>query len=360
MNLRRGVLQCVLAAAWSSLAVMGLQGEGTAQSRAKGAASSNNPPSTSSASGVSFGVLDLANRTVDRTVVQLRRFFEGNGQVITVREEVRVDADGTNSAPYSLTFLGVEGELQGSTKWQLWAQNYTRFANLFHQHGGFHVHNLALAQANYTVHDFGPSMRAGHVTERIVVFPNSLDKAIWLLEVDAATSLPLYTAEYDANFRLLSEIEAVTFASSVQLTTPNTSLMTVTTHANFAVAKQSLNTTGLVEPSASFTGEYQLHKVQVADNPLNTRRSLVLTYTDGVDEFFVIESPGVSEFFAGLPSQAKSGARPANTMARYRDPSMSVLLFWDDGVGFQVAGRGSLRRLDGIAKSVYTQALLSP
>jgi hypothetical protein len=37
---------------------------------------------------------------------------------------------------------------------------------------------------------------------------------------------------------------------------------------------------------------------------------------------------------------------------------MSVLLFWDDGVGFQVAGRGSLARLDEFAKRIYTQALL--
>jgi hypothetical protein len=99
--------------------------------------------------------------------------------------------------------------------------------------------------------------------------------------------------------------------------------------------------------------------VQVADNPLNGRQTLLFTYTDGVDEFFVIESPGVSEFFAGLPSQVPSGVKTANTIARYRDASMSVLMFWDDNVGFQVTGRGSLRRLDGFAKSIFTQALLT-
>ena len=98
--------------------------------------------------------------------------------------------------------------------------------------------------------------------------------------------------------------------------------------------------------------------LQVADNPLNNRRSMVLTYTDGIDEFFVIESPGVPEYFAGLPSQSKGGVGATNTIARYQDPTMRVLLFWDDGVGFQVAGRGSLGRLDGLAKSIYTQAVL--
>jgi hypothetical protein len=315
-------------------------------------------PPVAALGGVSLASIELAQRNVDHTAVQLRRFFEPGGAVYTVREEVRVDANGGPSAPYSLTFLALEGELPGSPKWQAWSQNYARFANLFHQHGGFRVRDLARSQANYTLHDFGPVTRAGRSAQRVVVFPNRLDKAVWLLDVDAVTFLPLYTAEYDAQFRLLSEIEVVTFSPTVQLTTPNQPSMTLSTFGTFAAAQQALNVTGLVEPSPSSTGEYVLHKVQVADNPLNNRRTLVLTYTDGVDEFFVIETPGVSEFFAGLPSQQKSPGRPSNTMARYRDPSMSVLLFWDDGVGFQVAGRGSLLRLDDIGRAVFTRALL--
>lgn len=363
MHVRPGLLRSSLMAIASSLLVAALAVVTTsdgarAQGTGKRAVAANGTPQTSALGGVSLGAIDYAQRNVDHTVVQLRRFFEPGGSVYTVREELRVDANGTESAPYSLTFLGLEGELPGSPKWQTWSQNYSRFANLFHQHGGFRVRDLAKAQTNYTLHDFGPVTRAGRSAQRVVVFPNRLDKAVWLLDIDAATFLPLYTAEYDAQFRLLSELEVVTFSPTVQLTTPNQPSMTMTTFASFAAAQQALSAASLVEPAASCTGEYSLHKVQVADNPLNSRRTLVLTYTDGVDEFFVVESPGVSEFFAGLPSQQKSAGKPSNTMARYRDPSMSVLLFWDDGVGFQVAGRGSLRRLDDIGRSVYTKALL--
>lgn len=354
----RDLLLGVRSALLALLALGGLQAGVHCQGAVQTGAVDTNAPPLSASGGLSLAALDHAVRNTDVTIVELRRFFDATGMIATTREEVRVDANGTNSAPFSLTYLGLEGDLPGSPKWQYWGQNYQRFAGLLHRHGGFRVRDLALAEANYTLHPFGSVVRAGRPAERLVVFPNRLDKAIWLLEVDSATNIPLYSAEYNASFQLLSEIEAISFTASVQLTNPHSSSMAMTTHPTFAGAALALNIPGLVEPSTSFTGEYQLSTVQVADNPLNNRRSMVLTYTDGVDEFFVIESPGVSEFFAGLPSQSKGNTSATNTIARYQDPTMRVLLFWDDGVGFQVAGRGSLGRLDGVAKSIYTQAVL--
>lgn len=346
--------------AFLSIVGASLAGVGLAQGAGKGvSAHSGSAPQTSASIGVSLGAMEAAARSVARTIVQLRRFFDGKGGVVTVREELKVDANGSADAPYSLTFLGVEGEPAGSPISQQWAQNYVRYGSLFHQHGGFCVRDSANAQHNYALHDFGPVVRAGRAAQRVVVFPNRLDKAIWLLDVDAVTMVPLYTAEYDASCRLLAEIEAVSFTPAVQLLVPDQRTMTVAVFPDFAAARQHMGTAGLVEPSRSFTDEYALHRVQVTDNPLNGRRSLVLTYSDGIDEFFVVETPGASDYFAGLPSQGKSSASQTNTMARYRDPSMTVLVFWDENVGFQVAGRGSLRRLDGFARSIYTQALLT-
>jgi hypothetical protein len=51
------------------------------------------------------------------------------------------------------------------------------------------------------------------------------------------------------------------------------------------------------------------------------------------------------------------GSARGNTIARYRDPGMSVLLFWEGDVTFHVAGRGSLQRLDEFAREIYLQAL---
>jgi hypothetical protein len=348
-----------------SVATVGQSGTGTrsgagAPTATKSAGPSTGSPPVALGGSLSLATIEAAPRNVDHTIVRLRRFFDEHGQVVAVREELRVDADGTANSPYSVTFLGVEGELPGSAATQEWAQNYARYGNLLAEHGSFRVRDLTYAQANYTLHDFGPVVRVGRAAHRVVVFPNQLDKAVWLVDVDDATFLPLYSAEYDPAFRLLSEIEALSFASSVQVVTPSVATMAMSNYLDFASAKLAMGSPkGLVEPNKHLGGEYVVSSVQVADNPLNGRQTLLFTYTDGVDEFFVIESPGVSEFFAGLPSQVPSGVKTANTIARYRDASMSVLMFWDDNVGFQVTGRGSLRRLDGFAKSIFTQALLT-
>lgn len=322
------------------------------------AATANTSPTPTPipATGITWGGLEQAQRNTSRTQVQLRRIME-RGNVITIREELVIAADGSAQPPYSLRFLGVEGEPVGSPLWQQWSQQHSRHANFLQQHGGFAIRDVGKAQANYTLHHFGPIVRAGRSAERVVVFPNRLDKAVWLVDVDAATSLPLYSAEYDAQYRLLSEVEVVSFAVGAQLVTANTPSMTVTVLGSFDAAKAVMNSTGIVNPGLQSVPEYGLTKVQVVDNPLNARRSLVLVYSDGVDEFFVTQSPGTTDVFASLPSQTKSGGRDPNTVARYRDASMSVLTFWHDGVTFQVSGRGSLRRLDEFARRTYTQVI---
>jgi hypothetical protein len=80
---------------------------------------------------------------------------------------------------------------------------------------------------------------------------------------------------------------------------------------------------------------------------------MTMTYTDGVDQFVVVQSPGTPDGFAGLPGKTGGAA----VIGRFRDAAMTALVFWEGGVSFQVAGRGSLRRLDALAQLVYLQAL---
>jgi hypothetical protein len=277
--------------------------------------------------------------------------------VTTVREELRVAANGTSDPDHELDYRGVEGEPVGSPLWATWAQNYASHGDVFVDYGSFKIHELAKVQQNYTLHDFGPATRAGRTTQRLVVFPNRLDKAIWLVEVDAQSLVPLYTAEYDTRLRLLSEIEVLSYSNGALLVSsapPPSNL--VAQLADFATAKSYMgDPAGLIDATGA-TGEYSLDSVQVKIDPLNNRQTLVLGFTDGVDQLFVIETPGAPDIFAGLPLRQPKSA--SNTIARYRDPAMSVLLFWDDGVSFQVAGRGALVRLDSFAKTIYTKAIL--
>lgn len=305
---------------------------------------------------LTFAVIAQAAQQQDHTLVQRRRFFEPTG-VTTVREEVKVDANGTNAPSFELNFVAVEGQAPGSPIWLQWDNTYARHGKVFFEHGQFRVRDLAAVDRNYTLYDFGPTTRIGRPAHRVVVFPHTLDKAIWLLELDQATLLPLYTAEYDRQLRLQSELEAVSLTLGQPQLTQSASSTSTVTLPDFQAASLAMGAPqGLVEPGSS-TGEFAVCKVEVRTDPLNNQQTLVLNLTDGIDEVFVTETPATADVFAGLPVRQK-GTGMSHTIARFRDPSMSVLMFWDDGVSFQVAGRGSLLRLDDFAQKIYTKALL--
>lgn len=353
MNLVRSLASCRALRAMALLAIAAfapLAGV-RAQADEAGAAQATPAPTLQS--------MDQALRAQDYTAVQVRRFVvaataTAPAQVTSVREQLEVAANGTTSPAFALTFLGVEGEPAGSPRSQQWQQTYARHGAQFFAHGSFRVRDLAAAGSNYSVHDFGAVARAGRPARRLVVFPASLDKSIWLIDVDDATSVPLYSAEFDAHLHLLAEVEAISFTPSVGVFSPHaTNFMAV---ADFATAKATMgHPSGVVEPVLSVTGEYQLDRVEVQNDPLNGSWKMTMTYTDGVDQFVVVQSPGTPDAFANLPAKTGGDA----VIGRFRDAAMTALVFWEGGVSFQVAGRGSLRRLDALAQLVYLQALSS-
>lgn len=335
----------------------------TAVGQTSGVSGSNVGPSggvsPKAGGNATFYSLTQAARVQSYTAVQLRRFFDsaagGPGNVTTVREELRVRANGTGEPDFELQFLGVEGEPQGSPAWLKWSQSYDDYGHLFVGHGSFRVRDLGRARANYTLHHFGTTTRIGRAVQRVVVYPRTFDKAIWLLEVDRQTQLPLYVAEYDAHMRMLSEVETIAWQPGAVITSPatNTAVTTVVM-ASFHAARSAMTFPSNVFEPSDATAEYGLDRVELRTSALNNRQSLVLTYTDGIDAFFLLETPN-GDPFRGLPVRDKRD--PSHTIARYRDPAMSVLLFWNDGVSFQVAGRGALRRLDDFAREIYRQSI---
>ena len=322
---------------------------GLAQSTGKGstAKSAGSPPRLPVTP--TFSTLSDADRTTDRTLVQLRRFRQGAG-IITIREQLVVDSNGVDVQGHQLTFVGVEGELPGSPLHQKWQQTYPLFAEQFYQQGSFRVRDVALAQANYSLYDFGSSNRAGRPTRSTVVFPNSPDKSIWLVDVDTATGLVLYCVEFDANLTVLSEVEVLSLVPAAQ----QQSAGLAPTMSSFASAVAAMgNPSGMVEPVTTMVGDYALSRVEARVDPWNGLPKVVLTYSDGIDQFTISEKPGSLDPFAGLP-----GSEPGTgTIGRYRDRAMSALVFWDDGVAFEVVGNGGLQRLDEVARALYAAAL---
>ena len=290
----------------------------------------------------------------DYTVEQFRRFRDELGNVVTVRERLEVDANGTAHPDFEITFLDVVGEPAGSALSVEWQQSYIRFGNLFFRHGSFQVRDLAKASVNYTLHDYGQVVRAGRMARRMVVFPASVDKAIWVVDIDSVTSVPLFIAEFDNSLQLRANIEALTFTPSVQAITPTQAAANVTPMTNYAGAEAFLGLpTGLVDPIVLVTPDYALERIEVHDDPINGRQKLVMSYSDGIDQYMVVQTLNSFDPFVGLPS-AVGGT---HTIGRFRDPALSALVFWDDQVTFHVAGRGSLRRLDEVASRIYLQAL---
>lgn len=291
----------------------------------------------------------------DFTATQLRRFRDEAGNVVTVREQLAVDADGTLSPPHSLTFVAVEGEPAGSSLSMEWQSAYQRYAPTFFQHSLFRVREKVMAASNYTLHDFGPVVRAGRSARRMVVFPNTGGKAIWIIDVDTLTNVPLYSAEFDDSLQLLSEVEVIAFSPMVSVLAPTISQVSVNEVADFSAAVGLLgNPPGLVEPILPTVPDFVVDRYEVQVDPLNGQQKLVINYSDGIDQFVIVQVPGGMDPFDGLPSQTGAAAR---TIARFRDPALSALVFWEGGVSFYLAGRGVMQRLDGVAKRLYLQAM---
>lgn len=298
-----------------------------------------------------FSSIESADRLTDRTTVQVRRFRDAAGGVVAVRELMVVDAQPPQAQAHSVTFLSVDGHLPGSPVSQKWQQTYAQFGDLYFEQS-FHVRNLSKAQANYTLHDIGPSVCAGRSARRTVVFPSHLDKSIWLLDVDSATGVVLYAVEFDVQLHVLSEVEVVNFSPAASLPQV-TSSPQIATFGSAAV--QLGSPAGLLDPTTTAVAEYSLQKLEVRVDPWNGQQKLVLSYSDGIDQFFVTQKPGSLDPFAGLPGAGTVSA--GSTIARYRDHAMTALMFWDDGVAFEVTGSGALQRLDDLAKRIYAQAL---
>lgn len=311
-------------------------------------------PKASAQTIPTFASMRQAVLSQDYTVEQLRRFKDENGNIVTVRELLEVDANGTIRPDFELTFMEVVGEPAGSPLTIEWQQAYNRYGTLFFRQGAFNVRDLGKASTNYSLHDFGVVVRAGRIARRMVVFPNAIDKAIWVIDVDSQTSVPLFIAEFDHSLNLFANIEAITFTPSVQPITPTQPSSNITPMSDYASAQSFLGSpAGLLDPNVMVAVDYTLENIEVHVDPINGRQKLVMSYTDGIDQFMVVQTVNTVDPFASLPSSAGG----AHTIGRFRDPAISALVFWDDQVAFHIAGRGLLKRLDEVARRVYLQAL---
>lgn len=342
------------------------------------------PKRVQSAADVTFDLLSRADFEATYVATRTRRFLDpqgsnplgGGGAMVQIRERLLLQGDGSEGSPFRLEFLEVVGSAQDPAQTARWGEVYRANAGLLHLHGGFRVRDAAAAARNYQVYDFGVFHRIGREVRRSVVFPRRMDKGIWLVDVDTETGVVLYSAEFDSSLRMLSEIETTTLSlgpipdkqplmgASRVGARPSWSWqprLVVSKFPSFATAAAGIQGSVLVDPAVGqVVSEYGQHLFQVTEDPANGDRTLVLGFTDGIDEFFVLQTNAMSDPFKGNPSvfskRDKTGSQ-THAIASYDDPAMRVYAFYENGLLFQVVGRGSLVRLKGVATRVCQQAV---
>lgn len=332
-------------------------------------------PAIQQAADITFDLLHRVVRETPFRARQVRRFLQPDDTLVGVIEDLACNGDPAH-ARFKLDFVAVEGTAPSPEATNLWSTTYSANGSLLHEHGGFRIRDLAAAQRNYTLHPFGRAMRGGRAVWWLVVAPSSRDKASWVLALDEQSALPVYQAQVDSSGRLLGEVDVrqLTLGSTVQSNwwTP---VMSVSRFGTAEAARAAMNapqargsSTGLLVPAIDqVMPEYCLHLAQVTADPVTGQQTLVLGYTDGVDEFFVLQNPDVSDPFAGLPVGARTrstGKTPGPirsdremAVARYDDSSLRVYLFQRNGVLVRIAGNGSLVRLDDVARRIAQQAV---
>jgi hypothetical protein len=336
---------------------------------AQGAAAQSMGPRIPPGQPVTFQTLAAAPFQSSYQKVRVRRFLDTAGNFVQLRENLTLQGDGTNDSAFKLDFVDVVGPGSGdSTSRSRWNEVYRTHGGLLHMHGGFRISDPVVAQQNYQIYDFGAAQRIGRAVRRVVVFPNLIDKGIWLLDLDVETGVALYTAEFDSRLRLINELETTSFqvtGSVVELGARTQKpawswrpKQIVERFPDLQSAQSNLGGMTTLQPAiGSIVAEYQQRTVQVTEDPVNGDRTLVLGYSDGVDEFFVLQSQGGGNPFLDNPSIQNINATAAHAIASYDDPAMRAYVFHENGTTFWVVGRGSLERLKGVSFRLCQQAI---
>ena len=291
--------------------------------------------------------------------VQQRTLDDGQGAMVTLRESLKVQGKGSADSPFRLDFEAVVGQAPTAST-NRWRAAYAAHAGLIHRHGAFAVRNIRQANKNYRLISFGDALRAGRSAWRVVIFPTRLDKGIWVVDLDRQTGVPLYRAEYSVNGKLISELEVTSFtllATSISVANAWRPRLEVSHLNKLNQVAGRLSRQPRQPDIAGIMTDYDQHMMHMTEDPVNGDKALVLGYTDGVDEFFIVQEFGRID---PLPIPRTSDDEDAHTIASYDDPHMRVYVFHLDGVTYKVVGRASLMRLQDVARQFCHQVVTTP
>lgn len=313
-------------------------------------------------SAVTFEDIARAENTLQVHIEQVRRVREtgtSGREWIAIREQLLIAPDPqTADQRFELGFLGIEGEPASPTELARRQQLYRRYAGYLHLYGSLRIDDPALAARNYVLLHLDDRVRLGRPTHRVALLPRRIGRSAWILEVDVETSYPLFRAEFDASGVLASSLEVTHFEQIDTLALDDVDWWKpsriVEEFETVEPAAQSLSAAQLTIPE---TGElpagYELFDVRIVREDLRPEASLVLTYSDGIDDIFVIET--VNAPAPSLPAPTASGS--AYAIFVYQDQNVAQLMFHTNSVTTLVIGRSGQFALASLAEQLLARSL---
>ena len=318
--------------------------------------SSSPPPSPSSATlpqgpwTITFGDIARAESQSWLDVDQVRRVLERGraaadpSRWIEAREHLQLGPDLPDGTPrFRLDLLGIR-DANGSLPGEQVALRRSLFdahSGFLHMHSSLSIHDADAAAANYFLVYLDDGVRAGRPTHRFAILPRHFGANPWLVELDVATRYPLYRGEFDSAGRLVSELVVERFgvldpALRNQVDWWSPSLQTFE-FPDLAAALQYLPPAAFSLPTAAdLPFGYGLDSIRVVMDDLSPVTSLVLGYTDGIDEMFVVASLNATP--PPLP-QPVAGTRPVYALFEYRDQNVGQWMFHHNDVRHLIVGR---------------------
>lgn len=318
---------------------------------------------------ISFGHIQRAMEVNGGSyyVEQIRRrrdAAQGGALVGQLEQLLFLAASGTQGARFMLEFTGVEGRQLSSTEFKLARARFERREAYTFFHGGFRVSDAARAEQAYQLVYLATDRRvtredpSGRKIYRFVVLPHSWDRSAWVIELDAVTCYPLYSASYslDSAFQVSLQSELVVTSYIPGVRVPNASQrpwwspikqVSQESAASAALSKALPNKRGHVLPSQSaLPFGFALSESKVLTDTLTGEKSAVLAYSDGLETLFVHERS--TKF-------TKRGA--SDEMAIFSREGLTQMIFKHHGVEFMVMGRLSQDRVREISVSMFSDAI---
>lgn len=317
---------------------------------------------------VSFASVANAERTLHLDIDQDRRVLDVGSSAgrrwLSIREHLRSQpsASGGDEPDFRLDLLGVSSALTlDPTDVQLRSELHSRHAGFLHRYGSLRIEDPITAAKNYHWLKIEDRQLLGRPVRRVAIIPRRFGANPWILDIDLVTSYPLYRAEYDAAGNLLAELEVTRF-DDLRTTgnTPSSWWSPTLIQQDYATLDDARavhpNVTLHFPDPAILPPGFTIGHVKIVQHDLRPEPSVVVTYTDGLDELFVITTLNAPRPALPLPAP---GPNDTYALFAYRDLNVGQFMFHDPDhqVRYMVIGKHAQAYLEPLARELMIRVV---